>query len=43
MSDNFLSRLKKRVDAAQADDDKPSLFQQQPWKFKVEPDQMNVV
>lgn len=41
MAENFLSRIKKRKEAAQADQDKTSLFQQQLAKFKFEPDQIN--
>ena len=42
MAENFLSRLKKRKDEAQLDDDKMSPFQQQLAKFKFDPDHINL-
>jgi len=42
MADNFISRLKKRKEAAGSDEEKTSLFQQQLEKFKFDPDQINV-
>nr|AID57573.1 putative esterase [uncultured bacterium] len=41
MAESFLMRLKKRNLAAEAEQDKPSAFQQQLAKFKFEPDQIN--
>jgi len=41
MVEKFLSRLKRRKDDDQGDDEKTSLFQQQLAKFKFEPDQIN--
>ena len=43
MAENFIKRLKQRKrDQASAEQDKPSIFQQQLEKFKFEPDQINV-
>lgn len=42
MADNFLKRMKKRKQIESAEDEKPSIFQQQLAKFKFEPDQINL-
>ena len=43
MAENFIKRLKQRKrDQTSAEQDKPSIFQQQLEKFKFEPDQINV-
>jgi len=41
MSDNFLTRFKKRKADDATEDEKPSIFQQQLAKFKFEPDHIN--
>ena len=42
MAENFLSRLKRRKEEVQLDDEKKSPFQQQLEKFKFDPDRINL-